>query len=75
MVFGGYRNHRPVFSGARYHEYWYEPDSPSARIKRNLDRMLEFLDIKGRVTFSGNEFRVQKIAQRRTLRVNPADFR
>lgn len=75
VVFGGYRNHRPVFSGARYHEYWYESDSPSARIKRNLDRMLEFLDIKGRVTFSGNEFRVQKIAQRRTLRVNPADFR
>lgn len=75
VVFGGYENHRSVYSGARYHEYWYQSDSPSARLERNLNKMLRFLNVKGRITFSGNEFRVQKIAQRRTLRIDPEDFR
>ena len=75
VAFGGYKNHRPVFSGVRYHEYWYESDSESARLERNLNKMLDFLDFQGRITFSGNEFRIQKIVQRRTLRIDPADFR
>ena len=63
-TFSGYRHHRPVKSSMRTAEYWYETNSKSARLNRNLRKMLDHIDVKGRVTFAGNEFRVEKITLR-----------
>ena len=64
VAFSGYKKHRPIKASLRTAEYWYETDSESTRLNRNLRRMLDHLDVKGRVTFSGSEFRVEKITLR-----------
>ncbi|NQV81820.1 MAG: hypothetical protein HQ495_14785 [Alphaproteobacteria bacterium] len=74
VVFGGYKRYRPVFTGGRHREYWYETDSTSARLNRNLEKMLDHLDVRGQVGFSGNEFRVTKIRARRGRKVDADDF-
>ncbi|MEQ8249206.1 MAG: hypothetical protein RID42_16115 [Alphaproteobacteria bacterium] len=74
VVFGGYKRYRPVFTGGRHREYWYETDSTSARLSRNLEKMLDHLDVRGQVNFSGSEFRVTKIRARRSLKVDADDF-
>lgn len=66
VAFQGYEKHRPIRTSLRNAEYWYETNSESARLNRNLRRMLDHLGVKGRVTFAGSEFRVEKI----TLRSN-----
>lgn len=64
VVFSGYKNHRPSYSSMRRQELWYETSSDSARINRNLSRMLEHMDMRGRLTFSGNTFAIEKITMR-----------
>jgi hypothetical protein len=63
VAFKGYKKHRPVTSSLRTAEYWYETDSDSARLNRNLRRMLEHMGTKGRLVFSGNTFTLEKIAK------------
>ncbi len=65
VVFKGYKKHRPVYMGKRRQEIWYESQSESARLERNLDKMLEHLGWSGRITFSGNVFTLQKITTRK----------
>jgi hypothetical protein len=74
VVFGGYKNHRPTTTLARYQEIYYESDSSNARLQRNLNKMLDALDIQSRVAFSGNEFRISKIPRRRNRRIDPKDY-
>ncbi len=64
VAFNGYIHHRPTNSSMRNAEYWYETDSGSARLNRNLRRMLDHLGVRGRVSFSGNTFNVAKITLR-----------
>ena len=65
VVLEGYKRHRPVYMGKRRQEIWYESQSESARMQRDLDKMLEHLGWSGRITYSGNVFTLQKIATRR----------
>ncbi len=60
VVFSGYQHYRTVYSGFRHHEFWYESDIESARLDRNLKKMLTHLELVGRVSFSGNEYTVTK---------------
>ena len=62
--FSKYKKHMVVKSTKTISEYWYETGSDSTRLNRNLRRMLEHLDVKGHVKFSGNKFRVEKITHR-----------
>ena len=64
VAFSGYKTHRPVRSSMRQTEYWYESESDSARLNRNLRQMLDHLGVKGRVTFAGSNFKVEKIGLR-----------
>tara|TARA_Y100001960_G_scaffold307707_1_gene364278 strand:+ start:74 stop:973 length:900 start_codon:yes stop_codon:yes gene_type:complete len=64
-AFSGYRHHRPVVASLNTNEYWYETDSESARLNRNLRLMLDLLEADGRVVFSGNQFMVEKIRKRK----------
>ena len=65
VVFSGYKRHRPTFSSPRRHEIWYESDISSGRLNRNLKKMLDRLDLRGAVTFSGNSYTVKKITFRK----------
>lgn len=62
--FQGYEAHRPIYASLRHQEYWYETCSDSARLNRNLRRMLEYMSVAGRVTFAGNTYTVEKITVR-----------
>jgi len=64
VVFSGYQRHRPTLQLQRRQELWYESTSDSARINRNLSKMLEHMDMRGRLTFSGNTFTLEKITVR-----------
>jgi hypothetical protein len=61
VAFSGYKQHRPVTSTLRTHEYWYETTSDIARLNRNLRMMLEHLGTKGRVVLENNKFIIEKI--------------
>lgn len=61
VAFSGYRHHRPVKSSRRFVEYWYESDISSARLNRNLRKMMARTHLPGRVAFSGNTFHVERI--------------
>lgn len=64
VIFSGYRAHRPAYCGARRCEYWYESTIGTAKLTRNLQKMLAVLDIKGLVQFSGNTYIIEKITLR-----------
>ncbi|MDY6920328.1 MAG: hypothetical protein SV765_08950 [Pseudomonadota bacterium] len=64
VIFSGYKSHRPVYSSDRRSEIWYESTIGSAKMNRNLRKMLKELDLRGMVQFSGNTYTVKKIARR-----------
>ncbi len=64
VIFSGYKTHRPIYSGARRAEIWYESSIKSAKLTRNLNKMLAQLDLRGLVQFSGNTVKIDKITLR-----------
>ncbi len=60
VVFSGYRHHRPVSATFQHHEFWYESAISSGRLNRNLNKMLEYLEMPGRVSLSANVFTVER---------------
>ena len=62
VAFKGYKLHRPVTTSPRSIQYWYEIDSDSARLSRNLRMMLDRVGAEGRITFSStdNTFTIEK---------------
>ena len=69
VVFSGYQHYRTVYSGLRHHEFWYESNIESARLDRNLKKMLTRLNLVGGVLFSGNEYTVTKFSTRKLLKI------
>lgn len=68
VAFKGYKHHRPTGISLTTNKYWYETNSEAARLNRNLRRMVEFLGVEARVTYSGNKFTVEKIITSRKSR-------
>ena len=64
VAFSGYRHYRPIRALQCNHEYWYESHANSARLLRNIKKMMDHLDIDARVTFSGGVFPAEKITSR-----------
>ena len=64
VIFSGYTSHRPVYSSHRRSEIWYESTIGSAKLNRNLKKMLGELELSGMVQFAGNTYNVKKIARR-----------
>jgi hypothetical protein len=62
VAFNGYKLHRPITTAPRGVEYWYEIDSDSARLNRNLRMMLDRVGVEGRISFSSidNTFTIEK---------------
>jgi hypothetical protein len=61
VIFSGYKSHRPTVSSATRTELWYQSSIGSAKLNRNLKKMLNHLELKGAVQFSGNTFTVEQI--------------
>ena len=70
VVFSGYQSHRPIYSSRRRQEIWYESQISSGKLNRNLRKMLSHVDMKGRVSFSGNEYTVTKITKRKSRKLD-----
>lgn len=64
VIFSGYKSHRPIYSGARRAELWYESSIGSAKLNRNLNKMLDRINLRGMVQFSGNTASIKKITLR-----------
>jgi hypothetical protein len=60
VVFSGYHSHRPTYASARRAELWYQSDIESARLLRNLHKMLDRLGLYARVSYSGNTFSIEQ---------------
>jgi hypothetical protein len=65
VAFNGYKLHRPITTAPRGVEYWYEIDSDSARLNRNLRMMLDRVGVEGRISFSSvdNTFTIEKASK------------
>jgi hypothetical protein len=71
VIFTGYQSHRTVDCSRRHCEYWYNSTIASARLNRNIQRMLEQLDIQSNVQFQGNTVTVDRITLRSERRKRP----
>ncbi len=60
VEFSGYREHRLLHSSPCRREYRYQTSAAGARLKANLDRMLEFMDLRGHVTLAAGVVKVAK---------------
>ena len=71
VIFSGYDSHRPkpnAINTPTYHVFLYKSSIDSAKLNRNMLKMLKKLNMDGRVYLSGNEVKVVKtkgIKQRR----------
>ena len=64
VIFSGYKSHRQSYCSARRCEMWYESGIKTAKLNRNLQKMLAELELRGLVQFSGNTFTMKKITRR-----------
>lgn len=75
VVFSGYLDHRPTYTGNRRAEFWYETTSKTSRLQRNLKKAMDMLDLRTRITFSGNTYKIEKITTRdRRDRPDPSEW-
>ena len=71
IVFSGYHSHRPIYNGHRRAEIWYETSISSAKLDRNLKMMLDEMNMRSLVQFSGNTYTVKRIGLRSKLPRDP----
>jgi len=75
VIFSGYESHRITYGGATRTEYWYKSNISNAKLSRNLNKLLETLNISGLVQISGNTYTVKKISLRYSKPArNPRDW-
>ena len=71
VLFSGYDSHRPKPNGLNtptHHEYLYKSAINSAKLQRNVYKMLQELNLEGQLYMSGNEVKVVKVAGARQRR-------
>lgn len=73
VIFSGYKAHRPVYSSATRSELWYQSTINTAKLSRNLQKMLAHLELRGAVQFSGNTFTIQQVTLRNESKRRVAD--
>ena len=75
VIFSGYESHRITYGGATRTEYWYKSNISNAKLSRNLNKLLETLNVSGLVQISGNTYTVKKISLRYSKPArNPRDW-
>jgi len=75
VIFSGYESHRIIYGGATRTEYWYKSNASGVKLSRNLNKLIEKLDLAGLVQVSGNTYTVKKIGLRRKVsKPDPRDW-
>ena len=75
VIFSGYQSHRITYGGATRTEYWYKSNISNAKLSRNLNKLLETLNVSGLVQISGNTYTIKKISLRHNRPIrNPRDW-
>lgn len=64
VIFSGYHSHRPVEVRHTRSEIWYKSAIATAKLNRNIHKMLGELALRGSIGFSGNTFTIKKITFR-----------
>lgn len=64
VVFSGYLSHRPVDVRYTRTEIWYKANISTAKLTRNINKMMSELGMRARIVFSGNSFIIKKITFR-----------
>jgi hypothetical protein len=64
VIFSGYHSLRPIEIRHTRSEVWYKSTISTAKLSRNLQKMLKELRMRGMVNFEGNTFTVKKITLR-----------
>jgi hypothetical protein len=64
VIFSGYHSHRPVEVRHTRTEIWYKSAITTAKLNRNIHKMLAEVDLRGMVAFNGQTFTVKKITFR-----------
>jgi len=64
VAFSGYDSFRPVEIRYTRTEIWYKSSIGTAKLNRNLKKMLAEMDLTATINFSGNTFTVKKITLR-----------
>ena len=64
VAFSGYDSYRPVEIRYTRTEIWYKSSIGTAKLNRNLKKMLAEMDLTSTINFSGNTFTVKKITLR-----------
>jgi hypothetical protein len=59
-AFKGYEHHRPVLTGIRHAEYWYEATIDQARLEANLRKMTEVMGVQARVACAREKCTIEK---------------
>ena len=60
-IFSGYKSYQLLSSFHRHMELWYETSISHSKLNRNLNRMFTELEIKARVTYSENSYKIRRI--------------
>lgn len=64
VIFSGYKSHRPdpaAMNTSKHHVYLYKSSIDSAKMKRNLHKMFEKLNMEARTGISGLEVEMKKV--------------
>ncbi|MDN4501390.1 hypothetical protein QX776_03215 [Alteromonadaceae bacterium BrNp21-10] len=64
VLFSGYHSHRPIELRRTRSEIWYQSSIGSAKLNRNIQKMLAELDLRGLINFEGNTYTVNAITLR-----------
>ncbi|SFD43726.1 hypothetical protein [Pseudoalteromonas denitrificans] len=64
VIFSGYTRHRPIEIRHTRSEIWYQSSIGTAKLDRNLNKMLAELDMQSIINFEGNTFTVKRITFR-----------
>jgi hypothetical protein len=64
VIFSGYAHHRPIEIRHTRSEIWYQSTICTAKLDRNLNKMLTELDMQSVINFEGNTFTVKRITFR-----------
>ncbi|MBU2978216.1 hypothetical protein [Alteromonas sp. C1M14] len=64
VIFSGYKSHRPTEQRHTRSEVLYRSSIGTAKLSRNLKKMLGELDMRATTTFEGNTFTIKRILRR-----------
>ena len=65
VVFSGYIDHRPTSTVGLTYEIWYESTISTAKLQRNLNKMLDLLEIPATLQFAGNKYTMRNKMMRK----------